>query len=154
MHAAYTLSNAHPGRGTLRAVRGMRMPRMHVSKQAAALLRLMGKGWHFTPYPANGPQRELQLRNPQGTTVAYVVQPKGSTTLTTRYRQHGYRGTTGTPAQCAKGVKAHAAAYARQRAAVAARKPGTAKPRTTRGGGKGTTTRKPRTTAAPATPTT
>ena len=138
MHAAYTLSNAHPGRGTLRAVRGMRMPRMHVSKQAAALLRLMGKGWHFTPYPANGPQRELQLRNPQGATVAYVVQAKGSTTLTTRYRQHGYRGTTGTPAQCAKGVKAHAAAYAKQRAAVAGRKqaPGKAKPRRTRGAAK------------------
>jgi len=129
----------------------MRMPRMHVSKQAAALLRLMGKGWHFTPYPANGPQRELQLRNPQGTTVAYVVQAKGSTTLTTRYRQHGYRGTTGSPAQCAKGVKAHAAAYAKQRAAVAARsaKPGAAKPRRTRGAAKPRAAAKPAAVAKP-----
>lgn len=124
-----------------------RTTRTTVTPQAAALLRLMGKGWHYTPYPATGAQRELQLRNPAGATVAYVVQGKGATTLTTRYRQHGYKGTTGTPAQCAKGTKAHAAAYAKARATANARNGrGKATTARTRGGSSGKAARK----AAPA----
>jgi hypothetical protein len=59
------------------------------SPQAAALLRLLGKGYTYRNYPTTGPVRELRLHN-GGPGIAYVVQAKGATVVTVRYPQHGF----------------------------------------------------------------
>lgn len=86
-HAAAT--SAAPAAGTKGRCL---MARMVIPAPAAALLRLMGKGWSFTPYPATGKQRELQLRY-NGRTIVYVVPTTAPGCVIARYPQTGFKST-------------------------------------------------------------
>lgn len=98
------------------------MPRMHVSKSAASLLALMGKGWSFTPYPANGPQKELQLRH-DGRTIVYVVDAKSDGDIIARYPQTGFKSTGAVKPsrKLATQIRKHSVTLAKARATKKAR---------------------------------